>query len=170
MLLGYAYHAFSFSLLKYAIPLFLVAIPYLMQGKIKLTFCTRDILIGITVSAVVLSPMWYFMSRRGGIFVFLPATKVLFQIFGVAFPEEIYFRGFLQDRFGNHIKAMIVVSLLFSLAHLPQLIFYGDPYSLLTFFPSLVMGFLYMRTANVLPCTIFHALANIIFLGFYDIL
>ncbi len=106
------------------------------------------------------------MSQRGKTFVFLPTSALLFQVFGIAFPEEIYFRGFLQDCLGNNIRAMIVVSFLFSLTHVPQLIVYGDPYSLLTFFPSLVMGSLYMRTSNVLSSTIFHALANIMFLGF----
>jgi len=51
--------------------------------------------------------------------------------------------------------------------HVPQLIFYGDIYSVMTFFPSLVMGFLYMRTSNVLPSIIFHFFANIVYLGFY---
>jgi membrane protease YdiL (CAAX protease family) len=162
----YVYHAFSLSFVKYLIALFLVAIPGLLRKEIKLRFSAKDVLIGITISAVVLLPSWYFMSHRGKTFVLLPAGALLFQVFGVAFPEEVYFRGFLQDSLGNNTKALIVVSILFSLAHLPQGIVYGDPYSLLTFFPSLVMGFLYMRTSNVLSSTIFHALANIIFLGF----
>jgi membrane protease YdiL (CAAX protease family) len=160
------YHAFSLSFVKYLIALFLVVIPGLLRGEIKLKFSAKDILIGITISAVVLLPFWFFMSHRGKTFAFLPADALLFQVFGVAFPEEVYFRGFLQDAFGNNVRALIAVSILFALAHLPQGIVRGDPYALLTFFPSLVMGFLYMRTSNVLPSTIFHALANIMFLGF----
>jgi len=95
---------------------------------------------------------------------------VVFQLLGVAVPEEVYFRGFLQQRLGNTLREVLLVSLLFSFMHLPQFIFYGDKYSLLTFFPSLVMGLLYWRTSNVLPSTIFHFLSNIVFLGVYDIL
>ncbi|HXX80085.1 MAG TPA: CPBP family intramembrane glutamic endopeptidase [Thermodesulfovibrionales bacterium] len=95
---------------------------------------------------------------------------MIFQLFGVAIPEEVYFRGFLQQRLGNTLKSVLTVSLLFSFMHLPQFIFYGDRYSLLTFFPSLVMGLLYWRTSNVLPSVIFHFCSNIVFLGVYDIL
>jgi membrane protease YdiL (CAAX protease family) len=102
--------------------------------------------------------------------VWLPVGAVIFQLLGVSVPEEVYFRGFLQDGLGNTLKSVLVVSLLFSFMHLPQFIFYGDRYSLLTFFPSLVMGLLYWRTSNVLPSAIFHFSSNIVFLGVYDIL
>ena len=100
----------------------------------------------------------------------LPVSAVIFQLLGVSLPEEVYFRGFLQHKLGNTLKGVLVVSLLFSLVHLPQFILYGDRHSLLTFFPSLVMGFLYWRTSNVLPSVIFHFASNIMFLGVYDIL
>jgi len=64
---------------------------------------------------------------------------------------------------GNNIRGVIIVSILFSVIHLPKLIFDGDLSSVLTFFPSLVMGYLYMRTSNILPSVIFHFTANIIF-------
>ncbi len=100
----------------------------------------------------------------------LPVSAVIFQLLGVSLPEEVYFRGFLQERLGNTMKGVVVVSLLFALVHLPQFVIYRDPYALLTFFPSLVMGFLYCRTSNVLPSAIFHFASNIVFLGVYDIL
>jgi len=165
-----AYHAFSLSLLKYLIPLYLFAVPLLFRETIHLRFSVKDAATGIVVSAVVLLPFWYLSSHLGRPFASLPVNAVIFQLLGVAVPEEVYFRGFLQQRLGNTLKAVLAVSLLFSFMHLPQFIFYGDTYSLLTFFPSLVMGLLYWRTSNVLPSAIFHFCSNIVFLGVYDIL
>lgn len=163
----FVYHAFSLSLFKYLIPLFLITAPYIFQKRVKLRFSIKDILIGITVSVVILLPLWYFMSLSDKAFVFLPMSTMLFQLFGVSFAEEVYFRGFLQERLSNNILGVLMVSMLFSIIHVPQFIFYGDIYSVMTFFPSLVMGFLYMRTSNVLPSTIFHFFANIVYLGFH---
>jgi membrane protease YdiL (CAAX protease family) len=115
-------------------------------------------------------PLWFFFAKTGKTFTLLPGGAILFQLIGVSLPEEVYFRGFLQHRSGNTVKGALGVSVLFALAHLPRLIFYGDPYSLLTFFPSVVMGLLYCRTSNVLPSTMFHFLSNVVFLGFCDIL
>lgn len=165
-----AYHAFSLSFLKYLIPLYLLAVPFLFREMTHLRFSVKDATTGIVVSAAVLLPFWYFSSHSGRPFVWLPVSGVIFQLLGVSVPEEVYFRGFLQQRLGNTLRGVLVVSLLFSFMHLPQLILYGDRYSLLTFFPSLVMGLLYWRTSNVLPSAIFHFSSNIVFLGTYDIL
>jgi len=165
-----AYHAFPTSFLKYLIPLYLVVTPALLQGTLHLRFSVKDAATGIVVSAVVLLPFWYFFSQQGRPFTLLPASAVIFQFLGVSLPEEVYFRGFLQHKLGNTLREALVVSLLFSLVHLPQFVLYGDRYSLLTFFPSLVMGFLYWRTSNVLPSVIFHFASNIMFLQVYDIL
>ena len=94
-----------------------------------------------------------------------PAEALLYQLAVISFPEEVYFRGFLQEELGNTLRAVVIVSALFSLTHLPQFVFHGDPRSLLTFFPSLVMGFLYWRTSNLLPSTLFHFFSNVMFLG-----
>ncbi len=156
--------------MRYLIPVFLLAAPILMKGRINLKFRVKDIIAGIIVSAVILAPFSYFATSTGKVFTMLPASAILYQLAGVAFPEEVYFRGFLQERLGNSAKGLVVVSLLFAFMHLPRLVLYRDPYALLTFFPSLVMGFLYLRTSNILPSAIFHLLSNIVFLGFYDIL
>jgi len=141
-----------------------------MQGKINLRFSRRDLVAGIVTSVIILAPFSYFAASTGKVFTVLPSGAMLYQLVGVAFPEEVYFRGFLQEKLGNTIRGLLVVSFLFSLMHLPQFIFYRDPYALLTFFPSLVMGFLYLRTSNILPSMIFHFLSNSVFFGFYDIL
>ena len=165
-----AYHAFSLSFLKYLIPLYLLAVPSLFRETIHLRFSVKDAATGIIVSAAVLFPFWYFFSPPGRPFALLPVGAVIFQLLGISVPEEVYFRGFLQHRLGNTLRAVLVVSLLFSFMHLPQFIFYGDRYSLLTLFPSLVMGLLYWRTSNILPSAIFHFFSNIVFLSTYDIL
>ncbi|HXX57532.1 MAG TPA: CPBP family intramembrane glutamic endopeptidase [Thermodesulfovibrionales bacterium] len=108
------------------------------------------------------------MKLTGRIFSLRPPGALAFQLLCVSFPEEVYFRGFLQERLGNTVTAVITVSLLFALMHLPSLIFHGDILSVLTFFPSLVMGLLYMRTSNVIASTIFHFAANTVFLSFFD--
>ena len=130
----------------------------------------KDILAGTVASFVILAPFWFFASSTGRVFTLIPANALLYQVAAIAFPEEVYFRGFLQESLGNDLRALLIISLLFALMHVPQFIFYRDPYALLTFFPSLVMGFLYLRTSNVLPSAIFHFLSNTVFLGFYDIL
>lgn len=163
--LVFVYHAFSFSLLKYLIPLLLLAVPYAMGFKVGFRLAARDILSGVVASVLVLLPFWFFSSPAGKVFFSLSSGALLFQLLGVAFPEEVYFRGVLQEKLGNRMGGVLIVSALFSLMHVPRLIFYGDPYSVLTFFPSLVMGFLYMRTSNIVPSTIFHFASNVVFLG-----
>ena len=165
-MLVFLYHAFSLSLVRYLIPLFLLLVPYLFNGRISLRFSLRDGATGVIVSVIVLLPFWYFMARTGKVFVMLPAGTMLYQLLGISFPEEVYFRGFLQEKLGNTIKGVMIVSVLFSLMHSPRFVFYGDSYSLLTFFPSLVMGLLYWKTSNILPSLIFHCFSNIMFLGF----
>jgi membrane protease YdiL (CAAX protease family) len=155
---------------RYCIPVFLLAVPSLIQGRINLRFSAKDILAGIIASVIILVPFAYFAAASGKVFTALPAGAALYQLAGVAFPEEVYFRGFLQEKLGNTIRGLFLVSFLFSLMHLPQFIFYRDPYALLTFFPSLVMGFLYLRTSNILAPMIFHFLSNSVFLSFYAIL
>ena len=160
-----AYHAFSLFLLRYLIPLFLLSVPLILRERINLRVSFRDGATGILVSAILLLPFWFFMARAGKGFVMLPAGALIYQLVGISFPEEVYFRGFLQEKLGNTIRGVLIVSALFSLMHLPQYIFHGDAYSLLTFLPSLVMGFLYWRTSNVLPSLLFHFFANVVFIG-----
>lgn len=160
------YHAFSFGIFKYLIPLILMAVPYLMSGGIRIKLSMRDIFFGIVTSVMVLLPFWLVMSSIGSRFQFVSVQIMIFQLLGVSLPEEAYFRGYLQESLGNNIRGVFVTSILFAIMHLPQWVIYGDWYPLITFFPSLVMGFLYMMTSNIVPSVIFHLLANILFMGF----
>lgn len=164
------YHAFSFGAFKYLIPLFLLVVPYLMAGSINMKLKMRDVLFGVLATVIVLLPFGFFIWLAGSRPQPVPLQIMVFQLFGICLPEEAYFRGFLQESLGNNIRGVFLTSMLFAIMHLPQLVFYGDWYSLMTFFPSLVMGFIYMQTSNILPSVIFHFAANILFLGLYDIL
>jgi len=148
------------SLYYSSLPLLMFILPIVFGYRVKIRFSIKDTAMGLIVSAIIIVPYYLFF---GGSLSTISIYFVAFQLLGVAFPEEFFFRGFLQDSIGRNLKAILLVSLLFSLAHLPKAIFLGEWMSLLSFFPSLVMGWLYMKTNNILPGTIFHLLANLVY-------
>lgn len=162
----YVYHAFSFVLFAYLVPLFLLLVPYGFQQTIRLRFIPKDAVAGFAVSLALLLPFGLYLTGSGHIITFPLPDQLLWQLVGVSLAEEAYFRGFLQHRLGNTAGSVVVVSLLFSLMHTPQLVFDGGLYPLLTFFPSLVMGLLYCWTGNILPSVIFHFLANCTYISY----
>jgi membrane protease YdiL (CAAX protease family) len=97
-------------------------------------------------------------------------NEVLGQLLGVAFPEEAFYRGYLQsalDRawpperrvLGARLGAgLLVSSALFAAGH-----FLTEPVPgrLAVFFPSLVFGFLRARSGGVGSAILFHALCNL---------
>ena len=157
-------HAFHIPLFDYVIPLYMVAVPLVLEKRINITLSIGHILLGLLASLLVLAP-FFSVYLHGKKFAAIGLGASIFQFLGVSFPEEVFFRGFLQEVFGNDIRSVVTVSLMFAVAHLPGLFFYGDIYAPLTFFPSLVMGFLYMRTSNVVPSTIFHFMSNVLYLS-----
>nr|PZN25483.1 MAG: hypothetical protein DIU78_10230 [Pseudomonadota bacterium] len=98
------------------------------------------------------------------------ATDVLGQIFGVALPEEAFFRGYLQNAFDRALPprrrflgaplgpGVVLSSALFALGHLLTA---PDPGRLAVFFPSLVFGFLRARTGGIGAAVLFHAACNL---------
>jgi membrane protease YdiL (CAAX protease family) len=148
----------SNNLLYSSLPLLMLIFPIAVGHRVRIHFSIKDISLGCIVSAVVLLPYYLLFGGHGKT---ITLYIMLFQMLSVSFPEEFFFRGFLQDSMGNYFKAILWVSLLFSLAHLPRAIFLHDWISLLSFFPSLIMGWLYMKTKNILPGTVFHFLANL---------
>ena len=141
-----------------SLPILMMIFPIIVGHRVKLRFSIKDTVIGLIVSAVILVPYYLlFVSDLKAITVYY----LIFQLIGVALPEEFFFRGFLQDSLGKNLKAIFYASLLFSAAHLPKALFLGDWIALLSFFPSLIMGWLYMKTNNILPGTLFHLLANL---------
>ena len=97
----------------------------------------------------------------------------LVEIFAVAFPEELFYRGLLQTlikgRFGFRLKIkgifisseVIIVSVLFAIGHI---ITVPSAFRLAVFFPSLVFGYLRERSNSITSSVLFHASSNVILL------
>lgn len=151
---------------NYLIPFLLIILPIIAGCAVKLRFSGDDFLTGLCVALVFLFPFTLFEIFRGGVFIFPSISMLAFQLLVVSIPEEIFFRGFIQESIGNNIKGILITSMMFSLAHLPVFLFDNNIYALLTFFPSIVIGFIYLKTANIMPCIIFHFLSNITWAGF----
>ncbi len=164
--LNFASHYIERQFFNYLIPFLLMMLPVITGCAVNLRFSRDNFLTGLYISLVFLFPFTLFEIARGGVFVFPSISVLTFQLLVVSIPEEIFFRGFVQESIGNDIKGILITSLMFSLAHLPVFLFDNNIYALLTFFPSIIMGFIYLKTANTMPCIIFHFLSNIIWGGF----
>ena len=109
-------------------------------------------LLGKTVEIGVVSPT-------------LAATHLL----AVAFPEEFFFRGYLQRNLGGGLGAIAASSAMFALAHFLVICAFSGGgacvQNVLTFFPSLVMGYLYMSTRTLWSSVFFHFAANVVYLS-----
>ena len=144
------------------------------SGSSTLRWDLRGIVIGLIVSAVLL--LLYTISialiglytGKSISFRTVSYTFILVQLLLVALPEEVFFRGYLQTKLGNNIKGVVIVSLLFALGHFMTLCIGGShnisicSQAVLTFFPSLVMGYLYLVTGTLWASIVFHFLANIV--------
>jgi len=74
---------------------------------------------------------------------------------GLAFAEELFFRGFLMRRLSN-----LTVSALFALSHFT---YWSSLNALLTFFPSLLFGHLYGRSGSLLAPFLAHYSLNLFY-------
>jgi len=94
---------------------------------------------------------------------------LIVQVFGVAFPEEFFFRGYVQTRLKPLFRKrwqlfktdigyeVVIASILFALVHLTG----GFSLArLAVFFPGLLFGFLRESTHGILAPTIVHAMSN----------
>jgi len=100
-------------------------------------------------------------------------SLALWQVAGVALPEELFFRGWMQKRidtllggrftaFGAVIgPGLFISAVVFALFHFLSR---PAPVSLLVFFPGMLFGLFRERTGSVLVPVVTHALANITFL------
>jgi membrane protease YdiL (CAAX protease family) len=103
-------------------------------------------------------------------------VMVLVQLFMVALPEELFYRGFLQPRLdalfcrrwkvlnGDVGPATLVTSALFAIGHLVTI---PSAHRLAVFFPSLLFGWLYTRTGSIWPGVLVHALSNVLLTVLY---
>lgn len=91
------------------------------------------------------------------------ALEILMQIFLVALPEELFFRGFLQGSFVKHGLSLwlsvVLTNIIFALGHLANSF---SPARLLTFFPGLIFSYLINKNKSLLSPILFHAACNIL--------
>lgn len=97
--------------------------------------------------------------------------ELITQIFVVALPEELFYRGFLQSallhKWPNHTKiagfpvgrAIILTNIIFALGHVAATLV---PLRLLTFFPGMLFSYLVYRNKSLLSAVLFHACCNIL--------
>ena len=143
-----------------SLPALMLIFPVIVDHRVKMRLSMKDVLLGVVASVIILSPYYLVF---GGNLKSITVYSIIFQLLSVSLPEEFFFRGFLQDSIGKSLRAVLWTSCFFSLAHLPRAIFLNDWISLLSFFPSLIMGWLYMKTNNIVPGTMFHLLANLVY-------
>jgi len=109
--------------------------------------------------------------RRGwGWWLWILATQFVL----IAIPEEVFYRGYLQQRLrqlwpggimflgGRFGPAIVVASLLFALGHVVTI---PAPFRLAVFFPSLLFGWLRDRTGRIEGSVLLHVLSNITMLS-----
>lgn len=162
---------FSFAIAA----LILFSTPFLLTDRMSgLKWDPGGLLIGVIVSIVILPTYILLDLLLTGATINvdrISAILIALQLFFVALPEEVFFRGYLQEKLGNDLKGVVIVSVFFALGHFFTLCvasgFIGGicTQSVLTFFPSLIMGYLYVRTGTLWGSIIFHFFSNIIYIS-----
>ncbi len=115
--------------------------------------------------------LFYVFLASGFVAWFLPSPPVHLSIrfiFIRAFLEELVFRAILLEALGEFITyrmgfislANILVSLVFSLAHL---FYHSLIWSAAVFVPSIIFGILWERYRNIMPVWLCHAFYNVLF-------
>jgi membrane protease YdiL (CAAX protease family) len=125
--------------------------------------------LGLVLSAIYLTLIGLLAPSLGGAFAgFSPELAYGFVLYAiVGFSEEIFWRGYIQTRliaYSGKLKGLLITSLLFVvLWHFP-VEFYMQSGAVLEalvntltrFTPSLLFGYLMLKSQNVLPSSIFH--------------
>lgn len=134
----------------------------------------RDFVYLILGSFIILIPFYFVYRVWIGMELGLriPSDIVrysLFHIFYVGFPEEFFFRGYLQGVFmiwiprGGPIfkKALSIFlsSMFFAMAHV---IVGGSISRIIVFFPSILFGMMRELSGSIISSSLFHAFCNIV--------
>ncbi|MCI4624714.1 MAG: CPBP family intramembrane metalloprotease [Candidatus Magnetoovum sp. WYHC-5] len=155
---------YDLQVFSLVLPLILLSIPLWLVQKVPINIGFKDIL--LTLVTILLSILPYslvIIFVLNGLVIIPPLSFALHTLMVSAIPEEMFFRAYMQERLGNNYKAIIIVSVLFSLCHSARFYTTGDIEPLLTFFPSLIIGWLYMRTASLTAPILFHFVANFVY-------
>ena len=96
---------------------------------------------------------------------------VAYQFTHVALPEEVFFRGYVLTGLAqwgrqslcltgsaSQYGAIIISSVIFALFHM---VVQQSGFGLLTFFPGLILGVLFVKTHSLVIPVMFHAMANV---------
>lgn len=157
---------------------FMLWVPFLLdRGAANvLRFDPRGLLRGTGISLAVLflylACLYLLSAYLGKTVKFIEPTALFMftHLVAIAFPEEFFFRGYLQRTLGGGWGAIVAASVLFAVAHLLVICVFTSGgacgQNALTFFPSLLMGYLYMRTGTIWSSVFFHFAANIVYLSF----
>lgn len=99
------------------------------------------------------------------------ASWILFQFAYAAFPEELFFRGYLLGHISHLVKtvwakpparanhvAVVLSAGVFGLSHI---FVFGSPGAFLTFFPGLIFGWVFVKTDSLAGPVFLHGAANI---------
>jgi len=93
-------------------------------------------------------------------------TIALTTLLTAALPEEWFFRGYFMMRIENMglraYQANIITSLLFALLHLPTQGVFG----LSIFVPSMIYGWIFQKSKDIVLVILLHALSNIVFFSY----
>ena len=91
------------------------------------------------------------------------ASMALMTFFIAALPEEWFFRAYFMIRIEKiglrPYQANIITSLFFALLHLPVQGWFG----LTVFIPSLIYGYIYQRSRDIVLVILLHAISNIVY-------
>jgi len=135
------------------------------------------------LSSLIVFPLFaaaFYASRHFGFFVTastasagMPMLKIIVYNFTVvAFFEELFFRGYLFDRFKEASRYLFggdrltfwgpvaATAFLFGAAHVAVDL---DPARMSVFFPALLFGWLRARTGSLIAPILSHATANVVF-------
>ena len=134
------------------------------------------------LTAAIIFPLLFlgvwFSIRHGIPLPLLPAssemrwgTRILYQFFYVAAPEELFFRGYVQGSLRLCLKsaapkrsglwepfALTAAAILFAGAHVAV---FHSAVQVWVFFPALIFGWLRARTGGVWAPMLFHGCANV---------
>lgn len=77
-----------------------------------------------------------------------------------ALPEEWFFRAYLQNKLGNTLRAVIISSAVFSCAHMITVSWLAG---FLVFIPSVIYGFIYRKTGDLVLVVLLHVLSNVLY-------
>lgn len=143
-------------------------------------------LLAFSIAVVVIFPPYLFFAHYWMLWIFHyqgfdPAAwkiftdPLLYQLLMVAFPEEFFFRGYLQTELnkifqpkwrllGTHLGwGWIVTSLIFAFAHS---VIELQWWHFSIFFPTLIFGFLKERCGSITAPILFHTFCNTFMLWF----